>query len=374
MNKDLFDMACKNIGLRSDETNVLRKVHPATMEELKSVGFFRLLLKKEYGGFESDLKTFFHSQLAISKECMSTGWSCGIMAVHAYQMALMDKRAQDDVYLSNPDALIASAYAPMGKVEPVDGGFMLSGQWAWNSGGDYCDWSFLGGVVPNEGYRTFLVPKGDYRVVDTWHSMGLKGTGSNDVIIDKPVFVPDYRTHKQLDGFLGNNPGKAYTENPMYSIPWAQLFIRVVNTPAIGALDSAIKLFVKNVNKSSFDISKGGGDPDTLQRIAKAANTVDELLCIMDRNLDVLSTKTNLSIADRIKFRYQASLVIDRCIEAVDLLMDSAGGRSVYLGSKLQEIFLDIHTARAHVANNPTLFARNYANNLLGLENKDYFI
>lgn len=373
MDSNLFQQVCKNIGSRAKETDALRKVHPDTIQELRDLGFFKLLLKKEYGGLESDLKTFFHSQLNISKECMSTAWACGIIAVHPYQMALMSKQAQDDVYLTNPEALIASAYAPMGKVEPVDGGFMFSGHWAWNSGGDYCDWSFLGGIVPGEGYRTFLVPRTDYRLVDTWHSMGLKGTGSNDIIIDEPVFVPDYRTHKQLDGFLGNNPGKQHTDNPMYSIPWAQLFVRVVNTPAIGALDHALSLFIQNLPKSSFDPSKGGSDPDTLNRIARVANTIDELICIMDRNLDSLLNK-DLTVNERIKFRYQASLVIERCIEAVDLLMDSAGGRSVYLGSELQQLFLDIHTARAHVANNPVPFARNYANSLLGLENKDYFI
>lgn len=370
---DQFKQVCKNIGNRRHETNALRRVHPDTIKELRDFGFFRLLLKREYGGLEADLSTFFHAQLDMSRECMSTGWACGIIAVHAYQMALMSPQAQNDVYRADPNALIASAYAPMGRVEAVNGGFMFSGHWAWNSGGDYCDWSFLGGIVPGEGYRTFLVPRTDYRIEDTWHSMGLRGTGSNDIIIDTPVFVPEHRTHRQMDGFLGNNPGRDFVSNSMYTIPWAQLFVRVVNTPAIGALDRALRLFVDNLPKSSFDPSKGGSDPDTLNRIARVANTIDELTCIMDRNLQVLSSN-NFGMHDRIKFRYQASLVIDRCIEAVDLLMDSAGGRSVYTDSELQQVWLDIHTARAHVANNPTTFARNYASSLLGLENKDYFI
>ena len=367
-----FQKVCQTIGSYSKITNQNRKVHSAVIKQLKDVGFFKLLLKKEYGGLEADLKTFFHSQLEISKECMSSAWACGILAVHAFQMALMDKKAQDEVYATGPNTLVASAYAPMGIVKPVGGGFMFSGRWAWNSGGEYCDWSFLGGIVPNEGYRTFLVPRSDYKLEDTWYSMGLKGTGSNDVVIQNPVFVPDYRTHKQIDGFTGNNPGKEYTTNPMYSVPWAQLFVRVVNTPAIGALDHAVRLFTQNLQQSSNDPSKKAQDPDTLNRVAKAANTVDELTCILDRNIDALNA--NLPLADRIKFRYQASLLIDRCVEAMDLLMDSAGGRSVYEGSEIQQLFLDIHTARAHVANNPTIFGRNYANSLLGLENTDYFL
>jgi hypothetical protein len=64
-----FQKVCQTIGSYSKITNQNRKVHSAVIKQLKDVGFFKLLLKKEYGGLESDLKTFFHSQLEISKEC-----------------------------------------------------------------------------------------------------------------------------------------------------------------------------------------------------------------------------------------------------------------------------------------------------------------
>ena len=79
-------------------------------------------------------------------------------------------------------------------------------------------------------------------------------------------------------------------------------------------------------------------------------------------------------VADRIKFRYQASLVIEKCMGVVDSLFSTAGGSSVFTGSEIQQRFLDIHTARAHVANNPASFARNFGSSLLGAENADYFV
>ena len=69
-----------------------------------------------------------------------------------------------------------------------------------------------------------------------------------------------------------------------------------------------------------------------------------------------------------------ATLVIDKCIGVVDELFSSAGGSSVFLGSDIQQRFLDIHTARAHVANNPTAFARNLGAVSLGADNTDYFV
>ena len=77
---------------------------------------------------------------------------------------------------------------------------------------------------------------------------------------------------------------------------------------------------------------------------------------------------------DRVKYRYQASLVIERMMKAVDLLFDIAGGRSVYNGAAIQEIWHDVHIARAHVANNPVGFARNFGNMHLGAESTDVFV
>jgi 3-hydroxy-9,10-secoandrosta-1,3,5(10)-triene-9,17-dione monooxygenase len=309
---------------------------------------------------------------------MSTAWASGIVAVHAFQLALMDTRAQDDVWQNNIHTRVSSSYAPMGKVEVVDGGFKFSGRWGWSSGSDHCEWALLGGVIPGEGYRTFLVPKEDYVIEDTWHSMGLQGTGSNDVVV-KDAFVPDYRTHKQMDGFNLTNPGITAESAPLYSIPWAQVFVRVVSTPAIGACKDALNLYkATSQKKASMDSSKHSNDPSTLERISAAENIIDEMETIMMRNFDEMmlhvESDTPLAVDKRAKYRYQASLVIDKSMELIDSLFSMAGGSSVFAGSDIQQRFLDIHTARAHVANNPTNFSRNLGGIHLGLDNADFFI
>ena len=93
-----------------------------------------------------------------------------------------------------------------------------------------------------------------------------------------------------------------------------------------------------------------------------------------DAMLTSLDAGEDISLESRILYRYQASLVIDKCIALVDELFASAGGSSVFVGSEIQQRFLDIHTARAHVANNPTSFARNLGAVALGAENKDFFV
>lgn len=363
---------------RQAETKALRKLPDSSVQELQDAGFFLALQPKRWGGYECTPQEFFRMQIAIAEGCMSTAWAGGIIAVHAFQLALMDDRAQQDVWGDDIHTRVSSSYAPMGKVEVVEGGFRFSGRWGWSSGSDHCTWVLLGGIVPGEGYRTFLIPRSDYEIVDTWHSMGLEGTGSNDIVVDD-VFVPDYRTHKQMDGFNCDNPGKESNPQPVYQLPWAQLFIRTVSSPAIGACKAAVELYKQGaLNKASNDPTKLAGDTATQERIAHALNGIDEMEALLYRNFDRMMAQVeageSIDIEERARYRLHAARVIEKSMEVVDSLFSVAGGGSVFLGSEIQQRFLDIHTARAHVANNPTSFARNLGGLHLGADNGDVFI
>ena len=370
-----FDEALIIVAENADKGRENRRVADESVAALKETGFIRAMLPKKLGGLELSPQEFFQAHIKLAQADMSTAWACGIIAVHPFQIALMDDQAQQDVFGENPDICVSSSYNPMGgKVEVVDGGFMLSGRWGWSSGSDHCSWCLLGAIVQGEGYRTFLVPRCDYVIEDTWFSMGLQGTGSNDVVIDQAVFVPDYRTHKQVDGFNGVHS----QDSVLYDVPWAQIFIRVVSSAAVGSMKKAVQLFVENSNTSSTDPTKLQGDPDITRRLAEVRNLISETEAIMYSNFDAMMEAVEagqkIPVEDRVLYRYQASLVIEKMIKAIDLLFDVAGGRSVFEGSPIQQIWKDIHIARAHVANNPTSFARNLGAMTLGFENKDMFV
>jgi len=361
------------ISSKSDEQRAAREMSKEVVDALKECGFFTMLLPKQWGGLERRPQEFFAEQVRIAEADMSTAWAGGIIAVHAFQLALMSEEAQREVYENDPNTLISSSYNPVGaRAEMCEGGFMLHGRWGWSSGSGHCTWALLGGVSPGDGYRTFLVPRSEYEIEDTWNVMGLQGTGSNDVVIPEPIFVPEHRTHKQMDGFNCVND----QENPMYDLSWAQTFVRVVNSAAIGALKKAVKVFVESKQgNSTTDMTKFAGDVETQERLAKVLNTIAELEAVMYHNFDKMEAANwKPSLEDRIMYRYQASLVIDKAIEAIDTLFDVAGGRSVFNGHPLQQLWHDIHIARCHVANNPTAFARNLGSVTLGMENQDVFI
>lgn len=262
---------------------------------------------------------------------MSTAWASGIGAVHAFQIALMEKQAQDDVWGDSIHTRVSSAYAPLGKVEVVDGGFKLSGRWGWSSGSEHCTWALLGAIVPGEGYRTFLVPKGDYVIEDTWFPMGLHGTGSQDIVIDG-CFVPEHRTHKQLDGFNLTNPGAKVNTASLYQIPWAQIFVRVVSTPAIGACKDALRLYQDFANsKASMDPSKHAQDSATLERIAFAANTINEMEAVMFANFATME-----HAADNGESEFKATGLTPEYHEG--FIAPFVGESQLAMGLELQEI------------------------------------
>jgi len=149
----------------------------------------------------------------------------------------------------------------------------------------------------------------------------------------------------------------------------------VVNTPAIGALKSALKCFIDSRTGASTDPTKLATDVETLTRIAEVQNIIDECETVLFKNFDEMEAcNWEPTIEQRVLYRYQASLVIEKAIKAIDLLYDVAGGRSVFNNHPMMNYWHDIHIARAHVANSPVSFARNLGGVMAGADNSDQFI
>ncbi|ROH86810.1 flavin-dependent monooxygenase [Stagnimonas aquatica] len=368
---------------RAVQTETARKVPEETIAEMQAAGLFDVLKPKMYGGYEMDPQVFYDVQMALAEGCMSTAWIYGVIGVHNWQIALFDPRAAQDVFGKDPSTLIASTYMPKGQVTPVEGGFKFSGRWGFSSGIDHCDWVFLGGLIFNPGqppeYRTFLLPKSDYEVIDTWHVMGLKGTGSKDIVV-KDVFVPEYRTHKASDGFMGTNPGRDTFTADLYKLPFGQIFVRAVSTAAIGGLQGALDTFLDFAKVRVGDMGNKTSEQAPAQlAAAETATAIDEMKLVLNRNFSVLQTKIRNKqplddIQQRLLFRHQASQTVERCAKHAYQLFSVCGGRGIFTDFPLYRYMTDIMAARGHYANNPEQFGRNFGGFLLGRENTDFFI
>nr|WP_168736082.1 acyl-CoA dehydrogenase family protein [Burkholderia sp. Tr-862] len=370
---------------RAEQAQAQGRIPAETIADMQAAGFFKVLQPKRYGGYELEPQAFFDIQMALARGCMSTAWVYGVVGVHNWQLALFDERAQQDVWGKDPATLIASTYMPVGRVSPVDGGFRLSGHWKFSSGSELCEWVFLGALVPPAvageppEYRTFLLPKSDYQIQQDWDVLGLRATGSHDIVVDD-VFVPAYRTHKAIDGMMGTSPGLAVNDAPLFKLPFAQIFVRAVCTSCIGALQGALDDFTgyAATRVSANSGAKTTDDPGAQNACANAAVAIDEMTVLLKRNFaELMASVTGgpaVSIERRVHFRYQSAQVAERCAQAANALLRYAGGNGIYHRNPLVRRFLDLHAARAHYANNVDRFGQNLGAVMLGRENTDYFI
>ena len=362
---------------RAHQTTAQRRIPDETIADMQEAGFFRVLQPKRWGGYEMHPNVFFEIQKLLAEGCMSTGWVYGVVGGHPYELALFHSQAQDEVWAADDSTLVSSSYQPVGKVEHVDGGFVLSGRWGFSSGSDHCKWVLLGAMIPpaNEGdppdMRTFLLPHADYVIEDAWHVFGLQGTGSQNIVVDR-AFVPEYRTHKATDGFLCRNPGQVENDGPLFRLPWAQIFLRLVSTAALGgtkaAIAGALEITASRVSTNTGKASKS--DPLVMGAIASAMSQVDEMETGLRRNMDdmlaLAEAGEEVPMEKRTLYRYQSACVVRRCAQLVNDMMPLLGGRAIYMSSPLIQPWLDLHAARAHVANDPNNFAADVVGSALG--------
>ena len=357
-----------------------RDVPAESIAEFHEAGFFRILQPKRWGGYEMHPNVFYDVQKALAEGCMSTGWMYGVVGCHPYELALFPEQAQIDVWGEDTSTLASSSYQPVGKVTVVDGGFRLSGRWGFSTGSVHCQWVVLGAMVPPTepggapDMRAFLLPRSDYTIdTDSWHVFGLQGTGSHDVIVDD-VFVPEYRTHRSVDGFLCTNPGQKSNPGALYTLPWAQVFTRSVSTAAFGgaraAISAAIEIAQSRISTNTGKASKN--DPFLLAAIAKADAQVTEMEQTLRLTFEDLmgyaERGETIPMAKRTLYAYSSSSVVRRMADLVDDMVQLLGGRAIYMSSPIIQPWLDLNAGRAHVANDPNNRTLDLVGSKLGHE------
>ena len=355
-----------------------------SIREMQLAGLFRVLQPKRWGGLELDPRVFYRVQMALAEGCMSTAWIYGVIGVHNWQLPLFSEAAQHDVWGQDSATLIASTYMPVGRTERVEGGWRLSGRWGFSSGVDHCDWIFLGGLLPRKDgapgleHTTFLLPKGDYHIEPNWDVLGLRATGSHDIVVEA-AFVPDQRTHRTNDYSDAGCLGRAGNPGWLYRIPFIQVFQRAVSTACIGALEGAIGEFRR---RAASHVGKHGAktaeDANAQQAVAEAMMAADQLRLVLMRNFEPIvghaKNGGQMAVEDRLLQRAQSALVPKVCAQHVNELLRATAASGTYKSNPIERIFRDIHQARGHYANNTDAYARAHGAVMLGLPNMDPFV
>src|SRR6476619_1705024 len=218
---------------RAPETELLRRMHPDNLRELTEAGVFRLAMPSDVGGYQADEDIVAEVLAQISRGCLSTGWMCTIMVVSNLIPALLTDEAADDIY-STPNLRITAALAPTGRAVPVEGGYLVTGQWTWNTAGVHSNWFTPACVVTGEedsGPRAMLLPAAEVEHQDNLRAAGMAGTATNIATVTD-VFVPAARTILVKDLAEGRYPTRRYSYLPYFNRPFV-LYINAESAPAL---------------------------------------------------------------------------------------------------------------------------------------------
>jgi 3-hydroxy-9,10-secoandrosta-1,3,5(10)-triene-9,17-dione monooxygenase len=293
--------------------------------------------------------------MILGAACPSTGWVYAVVGVHNWQLALMPKQAQDDVWGTDQDTLISSSYTPRGQVEIVEGGYRVSGRWSFSSGSDHAQWVILGGAAtePDGKVRRlcFLLPRTDYQVDDVWNVIGLKATGSNDVVVDN-AFVPEYRTHPFTSGSVTSDA-------PGYLLPFGNVFTFGITAPLIGAAQGALDEHI-SWTRDRVRITRGSRvaeEPFSQARVAEAASDIDAARLQMMRDLDEMMELARdgkeIPVDLRARGRLDQVRATQLAASAVDRVFTNSGGRVLHEQNPIQRAWRDIHAGSLHNSNVP---------------------
>ncbi|WP_300683049.1 hypothetical protein [Nocardioides sp.] len=252
----------------------------------------------------------------------------------------------------------------------------LSGRWGFSSGSAHARGALLGGLILGEDgnptdYACFLVLSEDYTIDDLWDTMGLRGTGSNDIIVED-AFVPAHRMLSMNDSFHCTVPGASFHANPLYRIPLFSIMATTITTPLMGMATGA---YDAHVAQQRDRVRVYGGDavrddPFAKVRIAEAGSDIEAGWQQMMANVRAIASTAQagepITIEQRIQLRRDQVRAGQRATQAIDKLFESAGAKAIASSSPLQRFWRDAHAARVHVANDPDLPLKIYGDVTFG--------
>jgi 3-hydroxy-9,10-secoandrosta-1,3,5(10)-triene-9,17-dione monooxygenase len=364
---------------RAQETEDARVVPAESVKALAETGFFRLLQPARFGGLEADPITFLTAVRMIASACGSTGWVSSVVGVHPWQLALFPLQAQEEVWGADSSTRMSSSYAPTGRAEAVPGGHRLSGRWSFSSGCDHATWALLGAIVLDADgnpvdFRTFLLPASDYVIDNVWDTVGLRGTGSNDVVV-AGAFVPEHRSLSFNDVSRCACPGQQANPAPLYRLPFGSVFSYAITTPIIGMATGAYAAHVADQRervRASYVGQKASEDPFGQVRIAEAAADLDAAWLALEHNMtelmELARAGQKIPVSLRLRVRRDQVRGTGQAISAVDLLFENSGGRALRTGTPIQRFWRDAHAGRVHAINDPERALSMFGRGEFGLQ------
>jgi alkylation response protein AidB-like acyl-CoA dehydrogenase len=339
------------------KVETLRRLPRENVEAMVQSDLIGLIIPEARGGYGIDTWMMVADVVGeVGRVCGASGWCFDLLIHHHWVLGMYPAEAQERVLKTDPRAKIGTSFMPAGRAVPAPGGFRVTGEWSYASGVDHSDWAILGAIVQSEAkgppdIRFCLFGPGEFKPRDTWNAMGLKGSGSNNVVVND-VFVREEHTLRMMDFISGHAPGAKVNKGVMFREPGFTAFPFGIFCPMLaiarGALD-AYTAFAKNRSAGL------GRDPALQlyngQRTAgEAAAEIDAAYLLAKDNDERLRLGLPGGEADANAIKRNFTLASRLLLRAVDRLFEVSGARGIMDENPLQRFWRDAHAAGNHVA------------------------
>jgi alkylation response protein AidB-like acyl-CoA dehydrogenase len=335
-----------------------RRLPDELVSRLRASGLLRAGAPASLGGLQAPPAVTLRCAETVARGDASAGWCVSIAATSSLLSGYLPEDGAAEIF-ADANAVAAGVWAPRGIAAPVDGGFRVSGRWGFCSGINHSDYLFAGCVLPagparESGppvLRVVAIPTAELEILDTWHTSGLRGTGSHDAVADD-VFVPMRRTLSLLEGRLT-------VDAALYRFPIFGFFALSIAAAALGnargAIDDLIELAVGKVGQgSSRTLAER---PATQAGVAEAEAALRAARAFYYQAIDDAWQAAQLpdpvSVDLRAALRLAATHAVRTAADIARSMYDLGGGSAIYEDSPLQRRFRDAHAATAHFQVNP---------------------
>jgi 3-hydroxy-9,10-secoandrosta-1,3,5(10)-triene-9,17-dione monooxygenase len=292
------------------------------------------------------------------------------MIHHPHCIGQFPEEAQKAVWADGPDAVIAASFVPAAQITPADGGYRVSGKSPFASGVGHSKWVFVGGMVDVDGkpeWTFFLIPPGKYTVIDTWFTVGMRGTGSN-TIVTEDVFVPKNRALRLSDLREGKGPGGALNESRIFHTPFISYAPLTFVTPMLGAAQGAYEHFREWTKARKGPGGVSVADSTSIQvRLARTAADLDAAELLLRRAAGVSEATAPPSLELRARSMRDYSRATELAVAAIDTLISMSGTAGFAEAHPIQRAWRDIHFSSMHISLNAENAYSHFGRMELGL-------
>lgn len=343
------------IRKHSDEGERERRLSSPVLAALHESGLLRMYTPRSLGGLEVDPITRTRVSEEISGYDAAAGWTLCNPLDWAHFCARLPDEGPAEIYGNGADVLIAAQFGRPLAATPVQGGYRITGRAPFVSNCYDSNWFAMTAVVSgadHEGEPEMVMvyfPRESGQIIDTWHVLGMRGTGSNDVSVDD-VFVPTARTFPMMPEF---EPGSHY-QGPLYRFPLFGIVATSIPPVMLAMARNAIdEVSALAQGKTPVTSSKLLRDRASAQgKVAKA-----EAILRSGRLLlyDTLSTAWEMTLAgETLSLTQKADLLLaithvaTSATKAVELMYSVAGTSAIRTSSPLERYFRDIQVLKHH--------------------------